>query len=351
MPGPAPHRRRRHRRARAARARHRRPSLARHRASPTSRRSRAPTPATSRRRAAASPPAARCRRVNVNGRALRLIHSARRHRGAQRDLLRRRLGGPARRGCGRRPRPAHRPLPRRVPAPAPGAASARALADLPGARPGAAVPRRAPDQAHRRRGASRPDGADGRRARRLPARRACARATCADTLAWPGTWRMLARWWRTGDHRAAPRRAALGVRPRRRPLRARAAHRRRRAVVRRRARAGARPRRQARRRLRLLAHRARAARAQRALAGGDLLARDRPLRGRRGRAGVRLAHPAERPATGVTRSPRARGRQVRARAPGTRCAWSPCRCGGGTRRRRPCRSPARGQAHCSCRAR
>ena len=27
---------------------------------------------------------------------------------------------------------------------------------------------------------------------------ACARRDLLDTLAWPGTWRMLARWWRTG---------------------------------------------------------------------------------------------------------------------------------------------------------
>ena len=43
-----------------------------------------------------------------------------------------------------------------------------------------------------------------------------------DTLGWPGTWRMFARWWRTGGG-AAPRAGALGVRARRRALRARAA--------------------------------------------------------------------------------------------------------------------------------
>ena len=106
------------------------------------------------------------------------------------------------------------------------------------------------------------------------------RRDLADTLLWPGTWKMLARWWRTGAERAAPRRAALGVRPRCRALRARPATGRRRARVRRRPRAGARPRRQARRRLRVLAHRARPARAQRPLSGRHLLARDRPPRRR-----------------------------------------------------------------------
>ena len=160
-------------------------------------------------RAARSRPAARCSGVVVGARALRLTHPQRRDRGAPRGLLRRRVGRPPRGRRRRRPRPADRAVPRRLPAACARAPAARALADLPGARPLAAVPRRAPDPAHRRRGADRPHRADGRRARRLPPRHACAARDLLDTLAWPGTWRMLARWWRDRRHRAAPRGAAL----------------------------------------------------------------------------------------------------------------------------------------------
>ena len=59
----------------------------------------------------------------------------------------------------RRPRPADRPVPRQLPAPAARARGARSLADLPGARPAAAVPRRPPDAPPARRRADRPDRA------------------------------------------------------------------------------------------------------------------------------------------------------------------------------------------------
>ena len=41
------------------------------------------------------------------------------------------------------------------------------------------------------------------------------------TLAWPGSWRMFRRCWRTGPHRDPPRRQPAGVRARGRRLRAR----------------------------------------------------------------------------------------------------------------------------------
>ena len=113
------------------------------------------------------------------------------------------------------------------------------------------------------------------------------RRDLAETLAWPGTWRMLAHWWRTGvtelRHaalRSAFVRAAARYVPELRSSDVVPSF----AGVRAQALATRRP---ARRRLRLLAHRARAARAQRALTGRDLLARDRPPRRRRGRAGFR----------------------------------------------------------------
>ena len=63
-----------------------------------------------------------------------------------------------------------------------------------------------------RRGAARPDRAAGGRPRRLPAVDACAGATSATTLRWPGTARLVRRFWRTGLHRArhaASRRALV----------------------------------------------------------------------------------------------------------------------------------------------
>ncbi len=92
-------------------------------------------------------------------------------------------------------------------------------------------------------------------------------------LLWPGTGRMARRWWRTGVREL--RHAVIEARVRRggRRLRAGAPSGRLPGRLRGRARAGARARRLARGRLRDLGDRARAARAQRAVAGGDLLAR------------------------------------------------------------------------------
>ncbi len=82
---------------------------------------------------------------------------------AARDRLRRRLVGPARAPLRRARGPAHPPVPRRLPAAAPGAARPRARADLPGARPEPAVPRGPPHAHDRRRGARRPHRAARRR--------------------------------------------------------------------------------------------------------------------------------------------------------------------------------------------
>ena len=62
-------------------------------------------------------------------------HSQRREPRALRGLLRRRVVGPAGRGGGRRPRPPHRPVPRRLAAPAARTPRPRARARLPRARP------------------------------------------------------------------------------------------------------------------------------------------------------------------------------------------------------------------------
>ena len=70
---------------------------------------------------------------------------------------------------------------------------------------------------HRRRGAGRPHRAAGRRPRRLPPARVRPR-DLRETLAWPGTWRMARRWWRTGltelRHAAEPPRAGRATAPR-----------------------------------------------------------------------------------------------------------------------------------------
>ena len=111
------------------------------------------------------------------------------------------------------------------------------------------------------------------------------------TLAWPGTWRMARRWWRTAlsearhavDRRALARAAsayvpgieAADLRP----------------CVRRRARPGAGPRRPAGGRLRRARDRAGAPRSQRALARRHLGVRARPAAGRSGRAGTGLGSP------------------------------------------------------------
>ena len=87
--------------------------------------------------------------------------------GAGARELRGRLVGPPG-GGGRRPgRPAHRPVPRRLPAPPARAGVARAIEHLPGARSRPALPGRTPHARLRRRGASGPDRAHGRGAGRL----------------------------------------------------------------------------------------------------------------------------------------------------------------------------------------
>ena len=239
------------------------------------------------RRAARVATGCEVQRRRARPRSLRLRPLARRHRGRPRDLLRRRLGRPPRGRRRRRPRPADRALPRRLPAPRARAPRPGALADLPGARPVAAVPRRPPDQAHRRRGPDRADRADGRGARRLPPARPCAAATCSTRS--PG--RAPGGCSRAGGAPASPSCATRRcARPSCAPppatcpscsattceaafagVRAQALGRDGRLVD----------------DFVFSQHRARAARAQRALAGRHLLAGDRPPRRRRGRAGVR----------------------------------------------------------------
>ncbi len=206
---------------------------------------------------------------------------ARRDRGRARALLRGRVVGSAGGGGGRGPGPAHRPLPRRLPAP--------------GTREREHLVRSliypVPDPALPFLGVHLTRHIDGevligptalpvlaRDAYRLGRVR---REDALDTLRWPGTWRMLARLVAPG------RRPSCATRPRGRRSRGprlatcpscasgdvRPAF----AGVRAQALG---PRRAAGRRLRVLRHRAGAARAQRALAGGHLLAGDRPLRRR-----------------------------------------------------------------------
>src|ERR1019366_33236 len=100
-----------------------------------------------------------------------------RDRGGSRGLLCGGVGRSPGRDRRRRSRPPDRALSRGISAS--GARSSRAGtgADLPRARSRAAVPRRARD------------------AYRLATVR---RNDLLDTLCWPGTWRMLARWWKTG---------------------------------------------------------------------------------------------------------------------------------------------------------
>ena len=193
------------------------------------------------------------------------------HRGRLRGELRRRLVGPARRDGGCAGRAADRSLPRRLPASPPRAARAGPRQHLSGSGPGPPLPRRAPDADDRRRGAARPLGADGRRPRRLPDR-AAARAGSplqphlARHLA-PGRPLLALR-----PHRDPPRGKQARVRLGRAPLRPRARHRRRAAGTVRDPSPGARPRRSPRRRLRRASDRAGAARPQRALPGGNLVA-------------------------------------------------------------------------------
>ncbi len=171
---------------------------------------------------------------------------------------------------------------------APAPSDTRALAHLPVPDPVAPVPRSAPDEAHDGEvligPSALPVGArDGYGLRTLRPRDA------RETLTWPGSWRMARRWWRTGitevHHVLSPAslvRAAARYIPELRPGDAA-------TRFRRGAGAGGGPRRAPHRRLRLLAHGTRAARSQRAFAGGERVARDRA--GDRGprRRGLRLA--------------------------------------------------------------
>ena len=129
-----------------------------------------------------------------------------------------------------------------------------------------------------------------------------------DTLAWPGTWRLAGRHWRTGLTELRPRVVEARLRRRGAPLRPRAAHRRLRRRAGRDPGPGGRPRRLAGRRLRRLADRAHALRAQRALPGGHLLAPARAPDRRPARAAARLG----------------RGQSVILRERCRRRTWSSC---------------------------
>ena len=207
--GTAPDRRARDRGARAARARDRRVALAEHR-----------DRGLRRARALVRPRCAggrgRCRdRVRGSGRRGRcpdvaLATHTRHDRGRAGDLLRRRLGRPVG-GCrGRGPRPADRAVPRRLPAAHARAPGPRALADLPRPQPGAAVPGRPSDATIDGEVLIGPTAllAGARDAYDLGRVRA---GDVRDTLAWPGSWRMARRWWRTGltELHHATRRASL----------------------------------------------------------------------------------------------------------------------------------------------
>ena len=130
-------------------------------------------------------------------RALRLVHARGHDRGHARGLLRRRLGGPAG-GRGRR-----EPDPRIVPF---RGAYLRLTPERRGLVRALIYP--VPDPSLPFLGVHLTRQVDGavligptaliagaRDAYRIAA---CAAGTSCDTLAWPGTWRMLRRWWRTG---------------------------------------------------------------------------------------------------------------------------------------------------------
>ena len=277
--GPAAHRRRRDPRARAARRRHRRAALAADRRSSTSRASRARSPrsCSARRRVVATGCAVRGLRRAATART-RIRHAARRDRAPAgsssapapgRDRLAVAAGAPTPtrasspfRGGYLQLRPERRHLVRAL------------IYPVPDPRP--AVPRRSPDQARRRRGPARPDGAARRRAGRLPPAHRPPRDLRA-TLAWPGSWQMMRRFWRTGLSElrmAASRRAFVAACARYVPE-LRTGRRRRRAGGH--PRPGGRPRRRAGRRLRLQRGGRGAVRPQRAVAGRDELAGDRVL--------------------------------------------------------------------------
>jgi L-2-hydroxyglutarate oxidase len=162
----------------------------------------------------------------------------------------------------------------------------------------------------------------------------------ASTLTWPGTYRMARRFWRTGIDElrhllpggsfvAAAARYVPELRGRR---------------VRRRARPGRRPGRPPGRRLRLLAHRPRAARAQRPLAGSHVIAGNRPPHRRRGAACLRSSQP-----TCILRSCHARARDrsqgIHRRPPGRPAQAA--RPYGDRRRPRSVRGLRLGAVHCA----
>ena len=104
-----------------------------------------------------------------------------------------------------------------------------------------------------------------------------------ELLAWPGSRRMMAHWWRAGASELIARPAPLHPRALGRPLRPRAEGRRRRALVLGDPRPGPTPRRGAGGRLRVLLLRPRGPRPQRSLSRSHGVAGDRPPRRRRGR--------------------------------------------------------------------
>ena len=280
-PGPAPRRRRRAR-ARSSRTPPGSRRCTRPRpASSTSRASPRPTPTTSS--APAGSVVTGCA-VDARSTTVTVAHAAGRDATAPGGgRLRRRLGRPRSRAP-----PARPPSRGSSPSAAPTCACARSAPHLvraniyPVPDPelpflGAHLTRGA-----RRLGAARPDRADRRRARRLPARRACAATDLRETLAWPGTWRLARRFWRSGltEIRHAASRRALVPRARRLVPELRACGLRRRPG--RGPRPGARARRLAGRRLPRLAHRARPVRPQRPLARRDLVAAARAADRRRG---------------------------------------------------------------------
>ena len=163
------------------------------------------------------------------------------------------------------------------------------------------------------------------------------RRDLGETLRWPGTWRLARRFWRTGmtELRHAASAAALDASGR--ALRARAPAGGHAPRVGRGAGAGAGARRQARRRLRLLAHRARAPRAQRAVAGRHGGAGHRPPRGGRGRAPRRLACPAPARASTAAGATSCSAPSPRSR-PAPRSGPPPAATTAGTGRRRRTRS-------------
>ena len=160
-----------------------------------------------------------------------------------RRLLRRRLERPACGRGGRRPRPPHRPLPRRLAAPAsPSVRTSCERSCTPCPTPtlpflGVHFTRGADDEVLIGPTALLAGARDAYALRRLSGK------DLRETLTWGGTYRMARRWWRTGAQGAPPRAERQGAGPGRRPLHPRADARRRAPRPCRRPRPGARPRR------------------------------------------------------------------------------------------------------------